>query len=86
MGEDVGRYGGAFGVSLGLLEQFGPERIRDTPLSVGLRRSRHRCGDRRAASDRRGHDRQLQPARPPPDPEQRGDAAAHVRRAGGCHW
>lgn len=33
MGEDVGRYGGAFAVSLGLLEDFGPERIRDTPLS-----------------------------------------------------
>jgi pyruvate dehydrogenase E1 component beta subunit len=33
MGEDVGAYGGAFGVSLGLLEEFGPERIRDTPLS-----------------------------------------------------
>ncbi len=33
MGEDVGLYGGAFGVSLGLLEEFGPERIRDTPLS-----------------------------------------------------
>jgi pyruvate dehydrogenase E1 component beta subunit len=33
MGEDVGRYGGCFGVSLGLLEEFGPERIRDSPLS-----------------------------------------------------
>jgi pyruvate dehydrogenase E1 component beta subunit len=33
MGEDVGRYGGAFAVSLGLLNEFGPERIRDTPLS-----------------------------------------------------
>ena len=33
MGEDVGRYGGAFAVSLGLLDEFGPERIRDTPLS-----------------------------------------------------
>lgn len=33
MGEDVGQYGGGFGVSLGLLEEFGPERIRDTPLS-----------------------------------------------------
>ena len=33
MGEDVGPYGGAFGVSLGLLEEFGPDRIRDTPLS-----------------------------------------------------
>ncbi|MGZ4275600.1 MAG: alpha-ketoacid dehydrogenase subunit beta [Solirubrobacteraceae bacterium] len=33
MGEDVGRYGGSFGVSRGLLDEFGPERIRDTPLS-----------------------------------------------------
>jgi pyruvate dehydrogenase E1 component subunit beta len=32
MGEDVGRYGGSYAVSLGLLEEFGPERIRDTPL------------------------------------------------------
>jgi pyruvate dehydrogenase E1 component beta subunit len=33
MGEDVGRYGGCFAVSMGLLEEFGPDRIRDTPLS-----------------------------------------------------
>ena len=33
MGEDVGRYGGCFAVSKGLLQEFGPERIRDTPLS-----------------------------------------------------
>jgi pyruvate dehydrogenase E1 component beta subunit len=33
MGEDVGGYGGAFKVSHGLLEEFGPERVRDTPLS-----------------------------------------------------
>ncbi|MCK2218309.1 alpha-ketoacid dehydrogenase subunit beta [Actinomadura sp. ATCC 31491] len=33
MGEDVGMYGGCFAVSLGLLEKFGPERVRDTPLS-----------------------------------------------------
>ncbi len=33
MGEDVGKYGGCYAVSLGLLEEFGPERIRDTPLS-----------------------------------------------------
>jgi len=32
MGEDVGRYGGSYAVSLGLMEEFGPERIRDTPL------------------------------------------------------
>ena len=33
MGEDVGRYGGCYGVSKGLLAEFGAERIRDTPLS-----------------------------------------------------
>jgi len=33
MGEDVGRYGGCYAVSKGLLEEWGPERIRDTPLS-----------------------------------------------------
>ena len=33
MGEDVGNYGGAYACSKGLLEEFGPERIRDTPLS-----------------------------------------------------
>jgi pyruvate/2-oxoglutarate/acetoin dehydrogenase E1 component len=33
MGEDVGRYGGTYAVTRGLLEEFGPERIRDTPLS-----------------------------------------------------
>ncbi|MGZ4104671.1 MAG: pyruvate dehydrogenase (acetyl-transferring) E1 component subunit alpha [Actinomycetota bacterium] len=33
MGEDVGEYGGCYGVSKGMLEEFGPLRIRDTPLS-----------------------------------------------------
>lgn len=33
MGEDVGRYGGCFAVSKGLLDEFGPERIIDTPMS-----------------------------------------------------
>lgn len=33
MGEDVGRYGGTFAVSKGLLDEFGEQRIRDTPLS-----------------------------------------------------
>ena len=35
MGEDVGRYGGCYAVSKGLLDEFGPERIRDSPLSEG---------------------------------------------------
>jgi len=33
MGEDVGRYGGAYAVTKGFYDEFGPERIRDTPLS-----------------------------------------------------
>lgn len=33
MGEDVGRYGGAYACSKGLLEEFGEDRIRDTPLA-----------------------------------------------------
>ena len=33
MGEDIGIYGGAFGLTKGLLEEFGEERIRDTPIS-----------------------------------------------------
>src|SRR5579885_3921618 len=39
-GEDVALYGGVFGTSRGLLEEFGPERVIDTPISesgiVGL--------------------------------------------------
>jgi len=33
LGEDIGVYGGAFGVTLGFLEEFGKERVRDTPIS-----------------------------------------------------
>ncbi|HZU67140.1 MAG TPA: alpha-ketoacid dehydrogenase subunit beta [Ktedonobacteraceae bacterium] len=33
LGEDVGTYGGAFKVSAGFLEEFGPERVIDTPMS-----------------------------------------------------
>jgi pyruvate dehydrogenase E1 component beta subunit len=33
MGEDVGRYGGTYAVTKGLLDEFGPERVRDAPLS-----------------------------------------------------
>lgn len=35
MGEDIGAYGGCYAVSLGLLQEFGPARIRDTPLAEG---------------------------------------------------
>jgi len=33
LGEDIGPYGGAFGVTRGMLEEFGPDRVRDTPIS-----------------------------------------------------
>ncbi|OFZ89833.1 MAG: pyruvate dehydrogenase [Betaproteobacteria bacterium RBG_16_66_20] len=33
IGEDVGKYGGTYAVSKGMLDEFGPERVRDTPLS-----------------------------------------------------
>ena len=33
LGEDIGIYGGAFGVTLGLIDRFGAERVRDTPIS-----------------------------------------------------
>jgi len=33
VGEDVGLYGGAFGVTDGLFQKYGPERVRDTPIS-----------------------------------------------------
>jgi len=35
MGEDIGRYGGAFRITEGFLDEFGPERIIETPISEG---------------------------------------------------
>lgn len=35
MGEDIGAYGGAYAVTRGLLEEFGEDRIRDTPIAEG---------------------------------------------------
>ena len=33
LGEDIGAYGGAFGVTRGMIDEFGAERVRDTPIS-----------------------------------------------------
>ena len=34
-GEDVGAFGGCFGVSAGMFDEFGEKRVRDTPISEG---------------------------------------------------
>ena len=36
MGEDIGAYGGSYAVTKGLLEEFGPERVLDTPISESV--------------------------------------------------
>ena len=36
MGEDIGAYGGSYAVTRGLLEEFGPERVRDTPIAESV--------------------------------------------------
>ena len=36
MGEDIGAYGGSYSVTKGLLEEFGPERVMDTPISESV--------------------------------------------------
>ncbi|MDZ7815584.1 MAG: hypothetical protein U5N86_06170 [Planctomycetota bacterium] len=35
VGEDIGTYGGAFKVTRGMLEDYGPERVMDSPISEG---------------------------------------------------
>ncbi|HEX7145968.1 MAG TPA: alpha-ketoacid dehydrogenase subunit beta, partial [Actinomycetota bacterium] len=53
LGEDIGVYGGAFGVTTGMLERFGAERIRDTPIAeeaiVGAAVGAAMCGMRPVA-------------------------------------
>ena len=36
MGEDIGAYGGAYAVTRGFLDEFGPERVMDTPISESV--------------------------------------------------
>ncbi|MFO1478682.1 MAG: hypothetical protein U1F40_00630 [Turneriella sp.] len=51
MGEDIGKYGGPYGVTKGFIDEFGEDRIRDAPLSesgfTGAGTSR--CTERHAA-------------------------------------
>ena len=83
MGEDIGVYGGAFGVTTGLLERFGRERVRDTPISeIAHRRRRGRCGAVRAAPDRRAAVLRLRHLRDGPDRQPGREDPLHARRRG----
>jgi hypothetical protein len=63
MGEEVAQYQGAYKVTQGLLDEFGPKRVIDTPITeYRLRRHWHRRGHGRIAPDRRIHDLQLRDA------------------------
>ena len=51
MGEDIAEMGGSMGVTQGMLEEFGPERVRNTPISeMAIVGAGHRRGDRRACA------------------------------------
>ena len=52
-GEDVGIYGGDFGTSVGMLDEFGPKRVRDTPISeAAIAGSAVGAGSNRSSSNR----------------------------------
>ena len=60
LGEDIGHFGGPFGVTKGLVEEFGEERLIDTPISEeGVRRRGDRRGVDGRAADRRAAVRRL---------------------------
>ncbi len=51
MGEEVAEYNGAYKVSQGMLDEFGPERVLDTPISeLGLCRYWRGCSNERTSS------------------------------------
>ena len=84
MGEEVAEYQGAYKVSQGLLQEFGPRRVIDTPITeqgfAGVGDRRQLC---RAAADRRVHDLQLRHAGDRPDHQFGGQDALHVGRPDG---
>ena len=84
MGEEVAEYQGAYKVTQGLLQEFGAERVIDTPITEhGFAGSRRRRRDGRPEADRRVHDLQLRHAGDRPDHQFGGEDALHVGRADG---
>ena len=81
MGEEVAEYNGAYKVSQGLLDKFGPKRVIDTPISeTGFTGPGHRRGHVRPAPGHRVHDLELLARRLRPDRQQRGAGPLHVGR------
>ena len=73
LGEDVGRRGGVFRVTAGLLEEFGEDRVhRLAACRVGHHRQRDRDGGQRPAPDRRDPVPRLHPSGDGPDHERGG--------------
>ena len=81
MGEDIAEMGGSMGVTQGLLDEFGPERVRNTPISemaivgagIGAAMAGHAPG-------RRDHVRGLPDALARADRQPGGEAPLHVGR------
>lgn len=59
LGEEVAEYNGAYKVSQGMLDEFGPERVIDTPISEMGFSGLGGCCDGRSQTDCRVHDLQL---------------------------
>ena len=84
MGEEVAEYQGAYKITQGLLQEFGPpSRHRYADHRAWLCRRRRRCGDGRTAADRRVHDLQLRHAGDRPDHQLGGQDPLHVGRPDG---
>ena len=84
LGEEVGEYQGAYKVSQGLLQEFGPRRVIDTPITeqgfAGLGVGAALC---RPEADRRVHDVQFRHAGDGPDHQLGGEDALYVGRPDG---
>jgi pyruvate dehydrogenase E1 component beta subunit len=81
IGEEVGQYQGAYKISQGLLDEFGPKRVIDTPITEhGFTGMAGRRRLHRPEAHRRVHDLQLRHAGDRPDHQLRRQDALHVRR------
>ena len=81
MGEDIAEMGGSMGVTQGMLDEFGPDRVRNTPISeMAIVGAGIGAADRRHAPDRRDHVPGLHDAGDGADRQPGGEAPLHVGR------